>query len=173
MGWSAAFTQLGYKRRTEEGSHGIIWPPHKPIDTSGAVFLALILTGLFVYMRFAFALPPLEQFYLPLYVKTSIAPSIRSSGKCQIDIAVAKYSTEIVSFREELGFCRQRKHGAFVGFGTLPCHDFPPARASNKTCLHDDLKTAHTRGELEDRFHHGLDDAVKCEAKPGAPVLNH
>ena len=35
-------------------------------------------------MRFAFALPPLEQFYLPLYVKTSIAPSIRSSGKCQM-----------------------------------------------------------------------------------------
>ena len=90
-----------------------------------------------------------------------------------IDIAVAKYSTEIVSFREELGFCRQRKHGAFVGFGTLPCHDFPPARASNKTCLHDDLKTATLGGELEDRFHHGLDDAVKCEAKPGAPVLNH
>jgi hypothetical protein len=38
----------------------------KPIDTFGAVFLALILTGLFVCMRFAFALPPLEQFYLPL-----------------------------------------------------------------------------------------------------------
>jgi hypothetical protein len=56
----------------------------KPIDTFGAVFLALILTGLFVYMRFAFALPPLEQFYLPLYVKTSIAPSICSSGKCQM-----------------------------------------------------------------------------------------
>jgi hypothetical protein len=27
----------------------IIWPPHSPIYTFGAVFLALILTGLFVY----------------------------------------------------------------------------------------------------------------------------
>ena len=27
----------------------IIWPPHKPIYTFGAVFLSLILTGLFVY----------------------------------------------------------------------------------------------------------------------------
>ena len=44
----------------------IIWPPHSPIYTFGAVFLALILTGLFVYLRFAFALSPLEQFYLPL-----------------------------------------------------------------------------------------------------------
>ena len=34
----------------------IIWPPHSPIYTFGAVFLALILTGLFVYLRFAFAL---------------------------------------------------------------------------------------------------------------------
>jgi hypothetical protein len=29
----------------------------KPIDTFGAVFLALILTGLFVYMRFALPTP--------------------------------------------------------------------------------------------------------------------
>ena len=62
----------------------IIWPPHKPIYTFGAVFLALILTGLFVYLRFAFALSPLEQFYLPLYIKTSIAPSLRPSGKYQM-----------------------------------------------------------------------------------------
>ncbi|SRR6266852_3530004 len=62
----------------------IIWPPHSPICTFGAVFLALILTGLFVYLRFAFALSTLEQFYLPLYIKTSIAPSSRSSGKYQM-----------------------------------------------------------------------------------------
>jgi hypothetical protein len=62
----------------------IIWPPHSPIYTFGAVFLALILTGLFVYLRFAFAFSPLEQFYLPLYIKTSIAPSLRSSGSYQM-----------------------------------------------------------------------------------------
>ena len=62
----------------------IIWPPHSPIYTLGSVFLALILTGLFVYLRFAFALTALEQFYLPLYVKTSIAPSLRPSGNYQM-----------------------------------------------------------------------------------------
>ena len=62
----------------------IIWPPHKPIYTLGAVFFAVVLTGLFVYLRFAFALSPLEQFYLPLYIKTSIAPSLRPSGKYQL-----------------------------------------------------------------------------------------
>jgi len=62
----------------------IIWPPHSPIYTFGAAFLGLVMTGLFVYLRLAFALSPLEQFYLPLYVKTSIAPSLRSSAKYQM-----------------------------------------------------------------------------------------
>jgi hypothetical protein len=62
----------------------IVWPPHKPIYTFGALFLALIATGFFVYMRFAFALNPLERFYLPAYIKTCIVPSIRSSGKYRV-----------------------------------------------------------------------------------------
>ena len=45
----------------------IIWPPHKPIYTFSAVFLASILTGLFVSMHFAFVLTPLQQFDLPIY----------------------------------------------------------------------------------------------------------
>ena len=31
----------------------IIFPPHSPIYTYGAVFFALILTGTFVYLRFS------------------------------------------------------------------------------------------------------------------------
>ena len=62
----------------------IIWPPHKPIYTLGAMFLAVIATGFFVYIRFALALTPLERFYLPTYIKTSIAPTFRSSGKYQM-----------------------------------------------------------------------------------------
>jgi hypothetical protein len=42
---------------------------------------------------------------------------------------------------------------------STPCHRLPPTRASNKTCLHDGLKTA-TLGALEDRLHRGLDDAA-------------
>ncbi len=32
----------------------IIWPPHSPIYTYGAIFLALILTTLFLYCRLSF-----------------------------------------------------------------------------------------------------------------------
>jgi hypothetical protein len=62
----------------------IIWPPHQPIYTYGAIFLALVAAGLFVYLRFAIALNPLERYYLPTYIKTSIALSVRSSGKYQV-----------------------------------------------------------------------------------------
>jgi type IV secretory pathway TraG/TraD family ATPase VirD4 len=62
----------------------IIWPPHKPIYTFGAVFLAVVLTGLFVYLRFAFVLSPLQQFDLPIYIKASIVSSLRPTGKYQM-----------------------------------------------------------------------------------------
>ena len=36
----------------------IIWPPRKPIYTLGALFLSVIATGLFVYLRFTFGMTP-------------------------------------------------------------------------------------------------------------------
>jgi type IV secretory pathway TraG/TraD family ATPase VirD4 len=62
----------------------IIWPPKQPMYTYSAIFLALIATGLFVYLRFAYGMTPLEQYYLPLYVKTEIASSIHNTGKYRL-----------------------------------------------------------------------------------------
>ena len=62
----------------------IIWPPRSPIYTYGAVFLACIATGLFVYLRFTFALTPLQQFYLPHYLKTEVASAIHKADKYQL-----------------------------------------------------------------------------------------
>jgi hypothetical protein len=36
----------------------IIWPPHSPIYTYGAVFIGFVLTGLFLYCRFTFGNSP-------------------------------------------------------------------------------------------------------------------
>jgi hypothetical protein len=41
----------------------IIWPPHSPIYTYGAIFLSIVVAGPFVYLRFSFALTRLQQFY--------------------------------------------------------------------------------------------------------------
>jgi type IV secretory pathway TraG/TraD family ATPase VirD4 len=62
----------------------IIWPPRSPIYTYGAVFLACIATGLFLYLRFSFALTPLQQFYLPNYLKTEIVSALHRTNKYQL-----------------------------------------------------------------------------------------
>jgi Type IV secretion-system coupling protein DNA-binding domain len=54
----------------------IIWPPRKPIYTLGALFLGFIATGFFVYFRFLIVLSPLEQFYLPAYIKSTATASV-------------------------------------------------------------------------------------------------
>jgi type IV secretory pathway TraG/TraD family ATPase VirD4 len=62
----------------------IIWPPRSPIYTYGAVFLACIATGLFVYLRFTFALTPLQQFYLPYFLRTEVAGVMHKMDKYQL-----------------------------------------------------------------------------------------
>ena len=54
----------------------VIWPPHSPIYTYGAVFMAVVLTGLFLYCRFSFGNNSLQRFYTPIYIRSSIAGAI-------------------------------------------------------------------------------------------------
>jgi hypothetical protein len=72
-----ATTQWGRKET-------IIFPPHSPIYTYGAIFLAVVATGLFVYLRFSFALTPLQQFYLPYYLRTQVAGIMHKTDKYQL-----------------------------------------------------------------------------------------
>src|SRR6202044_2854061 len=50
----------------------IIFPPHSAIYTYGALFFAVILTGLFVYLRFTFGNTALQRFYTPIYIRSSV-----------------------------------------------------------------------------------------------------
>lgn len=59
----------------------IIWPTHSPIYTYGATFLAVVLMGAFLYMRFAFAMTPLQQFYTPIYMRTSLSAELGKTRK--------------------------------------------------------------------------------------------
>ena len=59
----------------------IIWPPHGPIYTYGAVFVAVVLTGLFLYCRFSFGNSTLQHFYTPTYIRSSVAGAIGASRR--------------------------------------------------------------------------------------------
>src|SRR5260370_35417133 len=59
----------------------IIWPPHSPIYTYGAALMALVLTGLFLYCRFTFGNSPLQRFYTPPYIRSTVAGAIGPSRR--------------------------------------------------------------------------------------------
>jgi type IV secretory pathway TraG/TraD family ATPase VirD4 len=67
----------------------IIWPPRSPIYTYGAIFLACVAAGLFVYLRFTFVLTPLQQFYLPYYLRTAAAGLMHKTDKYQLLMVVS------------------------------------------------------------------------------------
>jgi hypothetical protein len=48
----------------------IIWPPHAPIMSYGALATALLLTCLFAWGRLNFSMTPLQQSYITEYVRS-------------------------------------------------------------------------------------------------------
>jgi type IV secretory pathway TraG/TraD family ATPase VirD4 len=62
----------------------IIFPPHSPIYSYGAVFLALVLTGCFIYLRFSYGQTPLQQFYTPIYARTAAGAALNKKDKYQL-----------------------------------------------------------------------------------------
>ena len=62
----------------------IIFPPHSPIYTYGAVFFALILTGIFVYLRFSRGQTSLQQYYTPIYARSAAGSAFNKRDKYQL-----------------------------------------------------------------------------------------
>ena len=62
----------------------VIWPPHQPVFTWGWFFVTLAMTGLFLWITFAQAFTAFQQFYLPVYLKTTLAEAFRPTGKYRI-----------------------------------------------------------------------------------------
>jgi hypothetical protein len=61
-------------------NESVIWPPHGPINAYAAVFLSVLAAGLFNYLRFSFAPTPLQQSYLPYYVRSDVQGMIHKDG---------------------------------------------------------------------------------------------
>ncbi|WP_213803169.1 type IV secretion system DNA-binding domain-containing protein [Granulicella sp. dw_53] len=61
----------------------IIWPQHRPVYTYGAIFAAIVLTLLFLYGRLRLVGTPLQRFYIPVYVRTSIFGSFSKTHRSE------------------------------------------------------------------------------------------
>jgi len=61
----------------------VVWPPHSPIYTYGAILMALVCTGAFLWAAFA-AQTPLQQFYTPAYVKSAVVGQLKKQDKYRL-----------------------------------------------------------------------------------------
>jgi len=61
----------------------VVWPPHSPIYTYGAILMALVCTGAFLWAAFA-AQTPLQQFYTPAYVKSAVVGQFKKQDKYRL-----------------------------------------------------------------------------------------
>ena len=74
----------------------IIWPPRGFYYTYGAIFLALVFAGFLMYARYSFGLSPLEQYYLPYYLRTESAALMHPASMYQlVDITDGKSRSRI------------------------------------------------------------------------------
>ena len=89
----------------------VIWPPHSPIYTYGAVFIAVVLTGFFIYCRFTFGNDALQRFYTPTYIRSSIAGAISTGPPEQLSNAHVGRSRNSTTFGDERRRHRWRNAG--------------------------------------------------------------
>ena len=62
----------------------LIWPPRGYMYTLGALLMAALFTGFLIWLRYAYALPPLERYYLPYYIRTESLGPLHASGIYQL-----------------------------------------------------------------------------------------
>jgi hypothetical protein len=62
----------------------IVRPPHYPVYSLGAVFVALFVTALCIYLHFAFVMSPLQRYYLPCYLETGFLGTMRQTSDYQL-----------------------------------------------------------------------------------------
>src|ERR1700723_376807 len=62
----------------------IVRPPHYPVYSFGAVFVALAVAGLCAYLHLAFVMSPLQRYYLSCYVETRFLGTMLQSSEYEL-----------------------------------------------------------------------------------------
>jgi len=132
----------------------IIRPPHAPVYSFGATFATTILTCLFVGLYIGFLMPPLQRWYLPLYLRTAIVGLVRKVDQYQLlSVADAHLHTRPAI-------------AADVSQGSTPQPSSQPlplalsdsARASGLVYLYPGPKTSYRNGPLHLYLQHFVYD---------------
>ncbi len=122
----------------------IVHPQHAPIYSYGAAFLALVFTGVYLYLYMTVAMTPLARWYIPLYVRTGVVGMVRKADTYQLlTVADAQlHARPAIEPDVEKGSTPQPTHGS------LPLALSPAARAAGLVFLYRGPRITYLNGPL-------------------------
>jgi hypothetical protein len=124
----------------------IVRPPHYPVYAFGAVFVSLIVAGLCVYLHLAFAMTPLQRYYLSCYIETEVLGTMHQSNQYEL-VTVADshvHTRPVTEFDVQSGSTPQ-----LIG-KPIPLALSPTARAAGIVSLYRGAKATYMNRPLHD-----------------------
>jgi hypothetical protein len=124
----------------------IVRPPHYPVYSFGAVFVALTVSALCVYLHLAFAMSPLQRYYLSCYVETGFLGTMRQSSEYQlVTVADRQHHTRPVTEADVQPGSTPQPIGK-----AIPLELSPAARAAGAVFLYRGAKFSYRNRPLHD-----------------------
>ena len=124
----------------------IVRPPHYPVYSFGAVFVALTVAALCVYLHLAFAMSPLQRYYLSCYVEAGFLGTMRQSSEYQLlTVADRQHHTRPVTEADVMLGSTPQPIGR-----PIPLALSPAARAAGFVFLYRGAKVAYMNRPLHD-----------------------
>ena len=124
----------------------IVRPPHYPVYSFGAVFVALTVAALCVYLHLAFAMSPLQRYYLSCYVETGFLGTMRQSSEYQlVTVADRQHHTRPVTEADVMLGSTPQPIGR-----PIPLALSPAARSAGLVFLYRGAKVAYMNRPLHD-----------------------
>lgn len=145
----------------------IIFPPHSPIYTYGAAFFSLVITGLCLYLHFAYAMTPLQRFYLPYYIRTGVAGMMHRTDKYQLlTVADGRNHARVATEGDVQAGSTLEADGKKV-----PLALSPSAHETGLVSLYRGVKIEYLNKPLHDYFQHSVYDGDKLRTMFHLPLL--
>ena len=124
----------------------IVRPPHYPVYSFGAVFVALTVAALCVYLLLAFAMSPLQRYYLSCYIETGFLDTMRQSSEYQlVTVADRQHHTRPVTEADVMLGSTPQPIGR-----PIPLALSPAARGAGLVFLYRGAKVAYMNRPLHD-----------------------
>jgi hypothetical protein len=133
----------------------VIWPPHGPVNTYGAIFLSFVAVCLLVYLRFSFALTPLQRFYLPYYVRSGVQGLMHKADKYELVMVLGRKGPARLATNDDV---ISRKKRSAPGLKQLPLELSPAGILRGLIYIYQYPKTSYPNKALYAYFQSAVYD---------------